>query len=386
MIVDVDSHWEVERYADGEFPLEPWRDRLPPDRLAGIAHGVAGDLLASLPADRRPSPPELFPGLLEIASRTGGPAVLHPVHESSARERVDWMDQVGIDHCLVNPGAWWQMLEYLGAERADGARRCNDFLTDQLADAADRLHAVAVLDLSDPAVAVAEMEHARERGARAFFLYTVKGKPPTDVSPGHPRWDPVWTAATRLGMLAVIHVGNTSTDFDGWADIGWEEPGGAGISGLTRLANTQRWHAAQNLLSAMLYGGVFARHPNLTVLLAELRINWVPPFLQTLAAQAEPSFILGDWPWESSGAEMLRRHVRVTPLPGFGDVRPLDYVREDPDTFVFSSDYPHHEGNADPISLYGPELDALDGELRASFLGGNIEECFARMGDPLPAR
>ncbi len=74
---------------------------------------------------------------------------------------------------------------------------------------------------------------------------------------------------------------------------------GRGVAGLTRLANTQRWHAAQNLLSGMLYGGVFARHPDLTVLLAELRINWVPPFLDTLAAQAEPSFILGDWPWEA---------------------------------------------------------------------------------------
>ena len=385
MIVDVDSHWEVEHYADGEFPLEPWRDQLPADRLAGIAHGVAGDLLSSLPEDRRPSPAELFPGLLEIAEQTGGPAVLHPVHESSARERVDWMDRVGIDHCIVNPGAWWQMLEFLGADRAAGVRRCNDFLTAQLSDQSDRLHAVAVLDLTDPDRAVAELEHARERGARAFFLYTVKGKPPTAESPGHPKWDPVWDAATRLGMIAVIHVGNTATDFDGWADIGWDRAGGAGVAGLTRLANTQRWHAAQNLLSGMLYGGVFARHPDLTVLLAELRINWVPPFLDTLAAQAEPSFILGEWPWDVSGAEMLRRNVRVTPLLGFGDLRPLEYLLERPDAFVFSSDYPHHEGNADPIHLYGPALDELDAGMRASFLGGNIEACFARTGDPLPA-
>ena len=57
-----------------------------------------------------------------------------------------------------------------------------------------------------------------------------------------------------------------------------------------------------------------------------------------------------------------------------------------PETFVFSSDYPHHEGNDDPINLYGSELDAVDDELRTSFLGANIEDCFARMGDPLPAR
>ena len=79
------------------------------------------------------------------------------------------------------------------------------------------------------------------------------------------------------------------------------------------------------------------------------------------------------------------RNVRVTPLPGFGDLHPIDYLRERPETFVFSSDYPHHEGNADPINLYGPELATLDEPLRTSFLGANIEECFARTGDPLPA-
>ncbi len=100
-------------------------------------------------------------------------------------------------------------------------------MTEQLSDQSDRLHAVAVLDLTDPAAAVAELEHARARGARAFFLYTVKGKPPTAVSPGHPQWDPVWDAAVRLGMIAAIHVGNTSTDFDGWADIGWDRTWGA---------------------------------------------------------------------------------------------------------------------------------------------------------------
>src|SRR6201992_4069502 len=49
-------------------------------------------------------------------------------------------------------------------------------------------------------------------------------------------------------------------------------------------------HAAQNLIAGMLYGGVFARHPDLTVVLEEMRVNWVPPFFQTLERQALPSF------------------------------------------------------------------------------------------------
>jgi hypothetical protein len=84
-----------------------------------------------------------------------------------------------------------------------------------------------------------------------------------------------------------------------------------------------------------------------------------------------------------SGGDMLRRNVRVTPLPGFGDVDALDVLAEIPEVVVWSSDYPHQEGNADPINLYGPALDDLDAELRTSFMGTNVEECFARMDDPL---
>jgi hypothetical protein len=80
---------------------------------------------------------------------------------------------------------------------------------------------------------------------------------------------------------------------------------------------------------------------------------------------------------------MLRRGVRVTPLPGFGDVDALDVLRAIPELCVFSSDYPHQEGNADPIRLYRPELDALDPGLRAAFLGENMAACYARTGDPL---
>jgi predicted TIM-barrel fold metal-dependent hydrolase len=384
VIIDVDSHWERTGFAPGEFPLSPWRDRFPPNDFARLANAVAGDLVGALAEADRPSPAELLPGLVARAAREGGRAILHPLHDSSSAERVAWMDRVGIDHCFVNPGGYWQLLEFLGDERAAGARRCNDYLTEQLSDHADRLHAVATLDLADPAVAVAELEHARARGARAFFLYTVRGRPPGDVSPGHPSWDPVWDAATRLGMLAVIHVGNTASDFTGWADIGWNLPDGAGIGGLVRLANTQRVHAAQNLLCALLYGGVFARHPTLTVLLAEMRVGWVPPFVRTLDAQSRSSVALGDWPWETPGAEMLRRNVRLTPLPGFGDTDALEVLMALPEMCVFSSDYPHQEGDPEPIDLYRPALDDLDAELRASFMGANMAACFARMGDALP--
>lgn len=381
-VIDVDTHWEIADLAPSEHPLAPWLDRLP-NRLEMLAHGIAGDLLAALPDDRRPDPATLLPRLHQMAAEHGGPVTLHPLHTSSVTERLAWMDAIGIDHCLVNPGGYWQMLEFLGADRPAGVRRTNDFLAEQLADGADRLHGVAVVDYTDLAAAADEIARARARGHRAFFLSTVNGRPPSAVPPGHPNWDVVWAAATDHGMIASIHVGNTATDFTGWADIGWDRPGGGGVGALTRLANTQRIHAAQNLLVSMLYGGVFSRHPTLTVVLEEMKVGWIPPFVAACARQSLDSPALGDWPYATSGAEMLRRNVKFTPLPGFGDEDALDVVQALPEMALFSSDYPHFEGNADPINCYGAPLQALDAGLRRRFLGGNAAEVFARMGDPL---
>jgi hypothetical protein len=70
-------------------------------------------------------------------------------------------------------------------------------------------------------------------------------------------------------------------------------------------------------------------------------------------------------------------------LPGFGDSDALDVLAALPEMCVFSSDFPHHEGNAEPIELYRPGLDELAPDRRAAFLGGTMQECYARMGDPL---
>jgi predicted TIM-barrel fold metal-dependent hydrolase len=382
-VIDVDTHWESVALDRASHPLGPWLDRVPTGNADAIAFGVAGDLLRALPEDRRPDSRALLPGLVALAEQRGGPVTLHPQHESSAAERVAWMDRVGIDHCLVNPGGYWQGLELLADVRAAAAARCNDYLAEQLESHADRLHGVAVLDLSDLPGAARELARARDRGHRAFFVYTLDGCPPGAVPPGHPDWDVVWQAATDLGMVAVIHIGNTAAGFGGWADIGWDQPRGAGIAGLVRLANTQRTHIAENLLASMLYGGVFARHPNLTVVLEEMRVGWFPYFVQTLGGMAVSGPILGDWPWATSGFEMLHHNVRITPLPGIGDLDALDVVAQLPGMCLFSSDYPHMEGNADPIALYGDGLDGLAPAVRTGFLGGNAADCFARMGDPL---
>ena len=220
--------------------------------------------------------------------------------------------RVGTDHCLVNPGGYWQQLEFLGADRAKGVRRCNDFLTEQLADQSEPAARGRGRRLRRPR---RRRRRARARAVarRACVLPLHREGPsaverlagPSGMGPGlgrgdaprHGRGGPHRQHRARLHRLGRHRMAAARAV--------------RGSAGLMRLANTQRAHAAQNLLSALLYGGVFARHPTLTVLLEEMRVNWIPPFVDTLSRQSLPSPILGDWPYDVAGGDMLRRNVRV---------------------------------------------------------------------------
>jgi predicted TIM-barrel fold metal-dependent hydrolase len=380
-VIDVDCHYDVALTMDNH-PLREFVDKLPsPEEL--MADAMAGDLTRYTPVHSRPSDahlsmylPDTNRSSAEQATRPGQFEHRFPV--TTPEDRLAWFNGVGIDHAFMNPGGYGFAVDWLGADRAKGIRACNDFMADGLVGHTDRMIPVSLIDWSDLDGAVREMTRMRGRGSRAFWL---TAKPFNHMSPAHPDWDRVWSAATDLGMIGLIHVGNTPARFDGgWGNAGWEMPTSTGLGGYFRFANSLRHQAAEMLLSAMIYGGVFGRHPHLTVITEELQVAWMPYFV----ARCDGLSMAGPWPYELTPSEMVRKHVRATPLPGLGDQQVVEEtLLQLPEMLVFSSDYPHGEGNADPIGIYEPALSNLDDSLRASFLGENIAGCFARMGDPL---
>lgn len=171
--------------------------------------------------------------------------------------------------------------------------------------------------------------------------------------------------------------------------MGLGDPESAGAAGLMRLSNSARTQSAETLVAAMAYGGVFARHPKLTLLCAELWAGWFPFLVMRLDQNTAPDrhqqsdIMLGTWPYELGAGEYARRNVRVTPLPSLGSDG-IPTLRQLPDMVVFSSDWPHMEGSATPIADYEPGLSDLGADIREAFLGGTMLEVFERMGDPLP--
>jgi hypothetical protein len=94
---------------------------------------------------------------------------------------------------------------------------------------------------------------------------------------------------------------------------------------------------------------------------------------------------MGPYRWSLSPGEFVRRNVRITPLPNVHQA-PIRLLAEYPECVVFSSDYAHNEGHPRPVDHYGAILGGFSEAERSSFLGDNIAECYARMGDPLPSR
>ena len=381
-VIDVDCHFDVALSPD-EHPLREWADRLPTVEQS-IANSIAGDLGRNTPDQSRPNDAALAVYLPESnrssAEQAAAPGKFAPhFPPATPSERVAWFDKVGIDYAFMNPGGLGFVIEFMGDAQPEAVRRCNDFMVERLGGSTGRMLPVSLIDWSDLDVAVSELERMRAKGSRAFWI---RAEPFNGVCPAHPDWDRVWSTATDLGMVAILHVGNTPARFDGgWGNAGWELPNSTGLGGFFRFANSVRHQAAEMMLAAMVYGGVFGRHPNLTILTEELGVGWLPYFL----ARTEGLGRIGPWPFDTTPSEMIRRNVRATPLIGLGDPNVADgLIQQLPEMIVFSSDYPHTEGNADPIALYEPALSSLDDSLRTSFLGANIADCFDRMGDPLP--
>ena len=156
---------------------------------------------------------------------------------------------------------------------------------------------------------------------------------------------------------------------------------------LRQLGASQSSQSAILMLNGMIFGGVFHRHPKLTLVFAELGIHW---FAGRRAAHGQP---------RAGPAGVGRLHgpirlrvdaQRVCPpqradhAAAAAHQSPVRLLEEFPECVVFSSDYAHNESNPEPTAHYEPILADVKPDVRASFLGGNLAECFARTGNPLP--
>jgi predicted TIM-barrel fold metal-dependent hydrolase len=129
-------------------------------------------------------------------------------------------------------------------------------------------------------------------------------------------------------------------------------------------------------LGSLVFDGVFDRHPNLRGCVTELGATWVPSWLRQLdhAARAfkraQPEIAALPVP----PSQTVRERCKFTPFAG-EDVGWL-IEQEGADLWMFSSNYPHHEGTDDPIGRFEKTLGEIGNSEREAFYFRNFVELF----------
>ena len=185
---------------------------------------------------------------------------------------------------------------------------------------------------------------------------------------GDPMYRPIFEAAERNGLAVALHHGMHTR---------------VGQSGYPRY--WAEWHAlapplaAQIQVTRRLFNGLFDRFPDLSVVVLETGVAWVPWFLWRLDEHYK--YARADIPWvKRLPSEHVRGNVRVATQP-MSDITPKRFqqiveMSETEDVFVFSTDYPHFD--ADSIAQTLPER-VLSRDLRERVLHRNAMHAYPRL-------
>lgn len=243
----------------------------------------------------------------------------------------------------------------------------------------ERLMAVALVPLDEPARAIDELEFALRAGCRAVQVPSdAPGGDWRGFSPSHVDLEPFWARLAEARVPVVLHIGGGKLIPRAYHRNGRPRPtdwlgGGENLRGKDFPALC---HSPENFLTSLVLDGVFDRHPDLRCGVIELGAAWVPGFVRNLDA-AHRSFhknepLLGSLSMKPS--EFVRRQVRFTPFP-FEDVGWL-IEQAGEELFLFSSDYPHPEGGRDPIRRFEASLDeaGIAPAARERFYARNFED------------
>ena len=292
-------------------------------------------------------------------------------------ERSHALDQLGFERQLVfstfsAPMAFQaKSPEAMYASAAAHNRAVAQFCAED-----DRLMGVAALPLDDTDRAIAEVEHLLSLGLATAW---VPHRPAGGRSPGHSDLDPVWARLAEAGVPFVLHVGGRPLQLDpAWMDTGRPVPTDwrGGGENIRSKDMTALHHGAEIFLGSMVLDGVFERHPDLRGAVVELGAGWVPSFLRRLEWSADI--------WRKSEPELaklsrtpteqIRSQMAFTPFVYENVGQLIDESSND--LYLFSSDYPHHEGGRNPFGRFETALAGHTAETLDRFYEDNFRRVF----------
>lgn len=200
----------------------------------------------------------------------------------------------------------------------------NDWAIEEFnAAAPDRLCVLAFVPSHSPDAAVAELERCAELGHRGAIV-DIFGMDIGDRS-----WDPLWAAAASARIPLSFHLKGGSWSGLRYRMGEWQSAAFATVLPLQ----------LDEPLATMLFSGALERHPDLTLVLAESGVGWLPYFLARADLEWEAlREKIADMP-ATRPSELFRPQVMATFEE---DALVEDLIpRLGSDSCMWASDYPH---------------------------------------------
>jgi len=225
------------------------------------------------------------------------------------------------------------------------ARAINDWIAREWLDRDHRLRASIVVPMQNAELAVDEIN--RLAGDHRFVQVMLLAG--AELPLGRRQNWPIYAAAERHSLPLGVHAGSTYRH--PVTPVGWP-------SYFTEDYVNQA-PSMQTQLTSLVAEGVFARHPDLTVVLMESGVTWLPAYLWRLTKFWKG--LRAEVPWVADPpASIVRDRVRLTlqPFDGPPDAaivtRVMDHLGSD-EILLFSTDYPHWQ--FDGVNAIPPGLD-----------------------------
>lgn len=291
-----------------------------------------------------------------------------------AAERSHTMDLFGFEMQWVLPTFAFHQVAHVADDEVleAGARTLNSAMASFCA-ADPRLKAIGYIPLSlGPEKSLRLMKQGFQDGCYSFMLDTNEPDP-DKRSFTHSDFDDVWALFDTTGTPFVSHVAvnghyravSASFRNNGKTalELGGDAP--AGELGLMTIGNS-----AQIFLAAMIFDGVFERHPGLRGISMEHAAFWLPSWLESI--KYTTSLFRRKREFKETPVDVARERLKISPFAG----EPVGWIIDNvgSDMLVFASDYPHPEGTSDPIRKFEAEMTGCDEATMDKFYYRNMEE------------
>jgi predicted TIM-barrel fold metal-dependent hydrolase len=358
-IIDCDIHPQLPQGLQSLFPYLPdaWQDRFATRASSNYSTGFEGGFahpLASFFLKRDAAPPSgLAPGA------------------DPDFARVDLLDRLNIARALMVPltsiNGWVDPDEATVIAAAH-----NRYLSEHWLTKDERFRLAMVVAALDPIQAAAEIrDFGRHPQVAAVFM------PVINVLMGQRHYYPIYEAAQELQLPIVYHATAAESIHPNAPFLA----GGVPTSYAERFTTIPQ--VAESSVPSLVWEGVFERFPSLHFVFAEVGFAWVPHYIWRLDSGWK-SF-RHERPWvKRPPSEYIYERVRFTTQPYPEPPKPdqltqmLDMVHADR-TLLFSSDYPHWDGD-DPAQVLRKIQACGDDNLVRAIFSESAKKTFPRLG------